>query len=61
MDHVAAADQMQAACRQMATAAATLRDALHDAGFTDSQAQALVEIWVDRTIEHWNMDDTRNM
>ena len=65
MDPMAHRDQMQAAaaaemrdsCRVMATVAAALRDELETAGFTTDHAQTLVEIWVDRTIEHWTHRD----
>ncbi len=59
-DTQASHDQMQMACRQMADAAATFKQELMDAGFDDADAQDLVAVWMDRTIERWG-DDTCHM
>ena len=59
MDTQAALDQVQAACRNMAHVAHVFKIELVKAGFTPDDAQAMVEIWMDRTIEHWGHDAHR--
>ncbi len=53
-------NQMRAACHQMAETAATFKQELVDAGFDTDDAQDLVAVWMDRTIERWG-DDTCHM
>ncbi len=59
MDWQAEDDQRKAASRSLAAIAMTLKKEFIDAGFTNDEAQQLLNIWLRETL--WEQSDARHM